>query len=439
MTITYRLEKGFALTFAEGDQNFRDLANSVSISVKAAPYNAVGDGVTDDTAAIRAALDVLNVAGGGVLYFPAGTYLSSSPLVWPQKVIGQGAGAEVTTLTSAHAGDGIQSTWPINSSTAVHIALRDMTIKNTNGANTGGGFADVGGTFVTLHKVRVEGFKYNVIFDQTELADIDLCIFEQPLTGGVWLVNGADHTVGANTEFTNRISINRSQFNSSVGIAIIDDGGVSHTFEDNNYNGWVHHIRRAGGVGLRIDGGEMESATSANIVFTNLTYNSGSGVGQSTAVMIGGGLAIVPSTGNSCISITSIGQLGLGDLYFGNTSAIKVVGTVNAGSIVSWGAIRNAGGGATFDGLATSHYEVGLPENILVMNYAATFLKTSANAIGTTGSSTTALNLPAGTTAIAPLRIAHGSAPTSPVDGDIWTTSTGVFVRINGVSVGPLS
>jgi hypothetical protein len=37
------------------------------------------------------------------------------------------------------------------------------------------------------------------------------------------------------------------------------------------------------------------------------------------------------------------------------------------------------------------------------------------------------------------LRIPHGSAPTSPVDGDMWTTTSGLFVRVNGVTVGPLS
>jgi len=37
------------------------------------------------------------------------------------------------------------------------------------------------------------------------------------------------------------------------------------------------------------------------------------------------------------------------------------------------------------------------------------------------------------------LRLPHGVAPTSPVNGDIWTTSAGLYVRINGVTVGPLS
>ena len=32
------------------------------------------------------------------------------------------------------------------------------------------------------------------------------------------------------------------------------------------------------------------------------------------------------------------------------------------------------------------------------------------------------------------LRIPHGSAPTSPTNGDLWTTTSGMFVRINGVT-----
>lgn len=36
-------------------------------------------------------------------------------------------------------------------------------------------------------------------------------------------------------------------------------------------------------------------------------------------------------------------------------------------------------------------------------------------------------------------RLPHGTAPSSPVNGDIWTTTAGLFVRINGATVGPLS
>lgn len=40
----------------------------------------------------------------------------------------------------------------------------------------------------------------------------------------------------------------------------------------------------------------------------------------------------------------------------------------------------------------------------------------------------------ASTTSLAGLNIPHGSAPTSPVDGDMWTTTAGAFIRINGVT-----
>ena len=38
-------------------------------------YGAKGDGTPGDFSAIRAARDALNAAGGGVLFFPPGTYL----------------------------------------------------------------------------------------------------------------------------------------------------------------------------------------------------------------------------------------------------------------------------------------------------------------------------------------------------------------------------
>lgn len=46
---------------------------------------------------------------------------------------------------------------------------------------------------------------------------------------------------------------------------------------------------------------------------------------------------------------------------------------------------------------------------------------------------------PATTTARASIRLPHGTAPSAPVNGDMWTTTAGLFVRINGANVGPLS
>jgi len=43
-----------------------------------------------------------------------------------------------------------------------------------------------------------------------------------------------------------------------------------------------------------------------------------------------------------------------------------------------------------------------------------------------------------GTTSSAPLNIPSGNAPTSPVDGDIWKTPLGLYVRVGTTTVGPL-
>jgi hypothetical protein len=63
-------------------------------------YNAVGDGVTDDTAAITAAITAVN--NGQILFFPSGTYLVSSGFTIPQNVtlLGMNLNNKTSTSTS---------------------------------------------------------------------------------------------------------------------------------------------------------------------------------------------------------------------------------------------------------------------------------------------------------------------------------------------------
>lgn len=46
-------------------------------------YGATGDGTTDDSAAVLAAITAANGASGGIIYFPAGTYRINSQIVFP--------------------------------------------------------------------------------------------------------------------------------------------------------------------------------------------------------------------------------------------------------------------------------------------------------------------------------------------------------------------
>lgn len=71
----------------------------------------------------------------------------------------------------------------------------------------------------------------------------------------------------------------------------------------------------------------------------------------------------------------------------------------------------------------------------------ATIVEVNGSGITVTGEvqATEQIKSPASSTSRASLNVPHGSAPTSPVNGDIWTTTSGLFVRINGVTVGPLT
>ena len=56
------------------------LSGSGFVNVKA--HYAKGDGITDDAPAIQAALNACNTAGGGIVFFPKGTYLIKSSLLF---------------------------------------------------------------------------------------------------------------------------------------------------------------------------------------------------------------------------------------------------------------------------------------------------------------------------------------------------------------------
>lgn len=69
-----------------GPTNLNPIENAVAaayttFNVRDTAYGAVGDGVTDDTAAIQAAIDACAAAGGGIVFLPHLTFGLSAPLL----------------------------------------------------------------------------------------------------------------------------------------------------------------------------------------------------------------------------------------------------------------------------------------------------------------------------------------------------------------------
>jgi hypothetical protein len=333
------------------------------ISVK--DYGAKGDGTTDDTTAIQAAINACSsgwinnggglYSGGNTLYIPEGIYLVSSTLAMKVGVSIIGAGYRATVLKFTNTGDGILMSSTINVNNTVNTSVENLGIFNTNAANTGGGYVDVGGSYVILHGVEIIGFKYGVIFDQTELATIRLCKFESQLLAGVWLVNGAGHTIGGLPDFTNRITVQECQINQNATVyGIADDGGYTHSYYNNNFNGCLTHIRVAGSTGLIIKGNEFESAASAPITFNTLSLN-GAVDGTSTQASVEDNI-IVPTAGQSCIVCNAgVSPLVVIGNFLGSTVAAKITGLNLVNTFVEIGNL-NPGAGATTSGTPTNQF-----------------------------------------------------------------------------------
>ena len=123
---------------ATGSTTARSLALRFADIFNVRDYGAVGDGVTDDTAAIQTAINAAGAVGGGIVYFPLGTYLISSALVINVsniQVEGSGSSAAIktnsTTADVFTVGDGITR--------RDNISVKDISIDSSVTKTAGAG------------------------------------------------------------------------------------------------------------------------------------------------------------------------------------------------------------------------------------------------------------------------------------------------------------
>ncbi len=143
-------------------------------------YGAAGDGVTNDTAAITAAITAIPAAGG-TLYFPAGTYVTSGgfTIAVPCTIRGEGCdgiqdatgtGTSIVTCTSATA--------VLFTVTASIARFVDIGLVNTHGTPTNGAGIRVT-TTDTFGRVNYDGISVRGFW-----TGIDA------ITGSVWTMRG---------------------------------------------------------------------------------------------------------------------------------------------------------------------------------------------------------------------------------------------------------
>ena len=108
-----------------------------SVSVK--DFGAKGDGTTDDTVAINAAL--ASLTSGGIVFMPAGTYKTTGSIVVGNNAVTlQGYGKQNTIIKPVGTFDAIQVNGTSFNSWADARSVRDLTIDGSNGC-TGNGLS----------------------------------------------------------------------------------------------------------------------------------------------------------------------------------------------------------------------------------------------------------------------------------------------------------
>lgn len=192
--------------------------------------------------------------------------------------------------------------------------------------------------------------------------------------------------------------------------------------------------------GSEPNGGSIGSASSVDI-----TIKSGNKINLNAA----SGQNVTATGANIVLTTASTGTISLGKLNYNFTSgdvngfsiysaatgnAVVLQGGGNSGADSNTGlTVRSSTNGAlslVAQGTGNVNVTAGGTMNF---NISGTKLNYGASVGGAWTFSAPCLTL-ASATGSSGFRVPHGTAPTSPTNGDMWTTTAGLFVQINGVT-----
>lgn len=189
-------------------------------------FGAVGDGITDDTAAIQAAINAAAGAGGGTVYVPGPYLISTTLTVTADNVhlIGDGRSSQLVAAAAFPAAPMIWIQGPGGTSFRHGIVLQDLLLINTaNSAATG---IQLDSTYyATVERVDIEGVYATSLF-----------------------LNGTSTAFGAYTAVRD----------CHIGATSGGGGSAGTGISSNNHEHWtvdhctINWFNGAGGVGIKV-------------------------------------------------------------------------------------------------------------------------------------------------------------------------------------------
>jgi hypothetical protein len=148
-----------AITYNQGGTGSvnRTVLTKLQETVSVKDFGAVGDGVTDDTAAIQAAIDYANK-----VYFPSGTYKITSEVTLPSNISLSGDGMGKSLLYFYKAANPASSEFMLAARAKENISLTDLTLTSNAYAdglfNVGTYSAGPPKTYVGTYNGNINGF-----------------------------------------------------------------------------------------------------------------------------------------------------------------------------------------------------------------------------------------------------------------------------------------
>jgi hypothetical protein len=386
-------------------------ADSEVINVK--DYGATGDAATNDSTAIQAAMDAANTAGGGIVFFPVGTYIINATVTIYSKVHIRGAGIEATILKLKNTtnvdilkGQNFATLTGTNGTGGIYNwSVSDLTIdgNKANNATAGYGLRVYGYGFI-LSNLRIRDCRNDGIYSEWSTSA------DSPGLDGMdaQVVNVKTHDCAGHgltwagphdSQFLNCLSYS----NTSRGFNITSSGNASlfvnsHAWGNSQTYGWY----LAGNAALMNCHAEGASSAQIYIASNNCQVYSGLiyAAGASTPV----GIEIASAAAGSQID-TTILNCTSGGLKFTSDGGIA---TIRAN------VYQTSGAGISGTPSATSQLDVYV------------------NGGGTGGSSVTLNKLDASSAGIR-TRVNAG-APTGGDSGDLVvdTTNSRIYCKVAG-------
>ncbi|PWT98520.1 MAG: hypothetical protein C5B53_06605 [Candidatus Melainabacteria bacterium] len=179
------------------------------INVKSNPYNARGDGSTDDTASLqRAANDAL--AQGKYVFFPAGTYLHAGAISFNSVAV-RGVGTQSMLLANNGANSAIELT-------GSNPSIQNMTI-STQGITEGGTPSLTGGNLVVANANGFTVAADTLVQGQAEIAIYVFNSSSGVINGVVFDGTGSAGDTGVLLNMAGNVSIIGNLFqNEDIGV-----------------------------------------------------------------------------------------------------------------------------------------------------------------------------------------------------------------------------